>query len=152
MRQPRGQIGKPGSLAHSGCPATLVRARHSSSVKQAMVIQRSSPAQDRRRGRRACTGTIAVACPDAPVGRPVEEGGAADEQADFGLRGIDPLSFARAGPMEEAAEHGQGEAVGPHPVQVGVAPAGRHRRFGKPRHLRQARKGVGNRTTVRKRP
>ena len=43
------------------------------------------------------------------------------------------------------AEHGQGEAVGAHPVEVGVAPPRRHRRLGQPRHLRQAGKGVRDR-------
>src|SRR5262249_24335923 len=78
---------------------------------------------------------VAVARPDAPVGRPVEDGGAADEQADFGLRGINPLSFTRTGAMEQAAEHSQREAVCSHPIEVGVAPASWHGRLGETRHL-----------------
>ena len=98
------------------------------------------------RRRRLVRGAVAVARPDAPVRGPVEDRGAADEKSHLGLRGIDPLSFARARPMEERGEHGEGEAVGAHPVEVGVTPTRGHRRLGQSRHLRQTGEGVRDRT------
>ena len=53
--------------------------------------------------------------------------GAADEEPDLGLRGVDPLALAGALAVEERGEDRQREAVRAHPVEVRVAPAGRHR-------------------------
>ncbi len=51
---------------------------------------------------------IAVTRPDATVCRPVEYGCPIDEQADFGLRGIDPLPLSRALAVVECTQHRQG--------------------------------------------
>src|SRR5262245_65663612 len=82
------------------------------------------------RRRRLVGGAVAVARPDAPVGRPVENGRAADHETDLRLRGVDPLALARARAVEERAQHRQREAVGAHPVEIRIAPAGWNRWLG----------------------
>src|SRR5215471_10000588 len=84
--------------------------------------------------------TIAVAPEFTLVGRPVEDRRASQENARLALRGVDPLPLAGALAVIDRAEQRQSITVGPHPVEVGIAPADRHRRLRQTRHLALATK------------
>ena len=88
---------------------------------------------------------VAVAPPFAPVGRPVEDRRTGQEDPRLALRGVDPLALAGALAVIERAEQRQRVAVGAHPVEIGIAPADRHRRLGQPRHVALPAKGCGHR-------
>src|SRR3984893_9245459 len=84
--------------------------------------------------------TVAVAEELALIGRPVEDRGASQENTRLALRGVDPLALASALAVIDRAEQCQRIAIGAHPVEVGIAPADRHRRLRHARHLALAAK------------
>src|SRR5438874_13595380 len=79
--------------------------------------------------------TVAVAAEHAPIGRPVEYRRASEKYAALALRGVDPLSLAGALAVIDRTEQSQRVTIGAHPVEIGIAPAHRHRRFGQTGHL-----------------
>ena len=95
---------------------------------------------------------VADALPDAVVRRPIQRGRAGDEEPHFGLRGIDPLAFARTVAVIQRAQHGQTKTVRAHPIEIRVAPARGHCRLRQTRHFRQARERIGNRPHGAKAP
>src|SRR5437867_6976104 len=99
MSEPRGEIFEPDvgrplrMLGHVGQSEPL-RFRDARDREPAIVAETRKDAV--RRGR-LVRRAIAVACPDASVRRPVENGRAADEEPDLALRRVDPLPFT--GPL-----------------------------------------------------
>src|ERR1700722_3658093 len=86
--------------------------------------------------RRAAMGrAIAGSPPFAPVHRPFENGWTAEKDARLTLRGVDALAFARHRAIIERAEQGLRKAISTHPIEVGIAPPGRHRGLRQARHM-----------------
>src|SRR5215471_15475048 len=109
MPEPRGELLEPGVARPlrmsrhlgEGPPLRLGEARDG----QPPIVPGAGI--DVVRGGRLVRGAVAVARPDPPAGRPFQDGGAADEETDLRLRGVDPLPLARPGAMEEGGENGQ---------------------------------------------
>src|SRR5205823_2263141 len=89
------------------------------------VLARAAISAVRRR--RFIGRTVAVAAEHALIGRPVEYRRAGEKDAALALRGVDPLSLAGALAVIDRTEQGQRVTIGAHPVEIGIAPAHRHR-------------------------
>src|ERR1700728_1927120 len=88
---------------------------------------------------------IAGSLPFAPVHRPFEDALCAKKDAGFTLRGVDALTFAGHRAVVERAEQGLRKAISAHPIEVGIAPPGRHRGLRQTRHVIRSSERAGDR-------